>query len=126
MQDILSIIKESLTDESGKGSSPRVNSFVLMLTGIFVVFILLIMHAFGVAGTAAFGGVVLTGIFGKSGIDTWAAQIKSSQVIVAQTKAQTPATAIPVPTAPTIAPTAPNTPVTEPNNTQKPPEGKAQ
>jgi hypothetical protein len=126
MQEILSVIKESLTDESGKGSSPRVNSFVLMLTGIFVVFILLIMHAFGVPNVAVLGGVILTATFGKSGMDTWAAQIKSSQVIVAQTKAQTPSTATPLPTAPTVASTAPNTPVAEPNNTQKPPEGKAQ
>lgn len=108
----MSIIKQALTDESGKGSSARLNSFILVISGVVLALVCLIMHAYGIPNMSGIAGVVLTAILGKSGLDTWAAQLKSSKVLVAEKQSSTP------------TPGAPATPPT-PAEVPKPPEQTA-
>lgn len=105
------LVKLSLQDEDGDVSSPRLNTFLLTLVGVFVILAGLVMVGFGVAGVTSYVGLVVGGIFGKNASDTWASQLKSAKVKVAKEQAKTPSPAAPAST-PAPAPATPATPAT--------------
>ena len=98
------MIKQSLLDEQGQVSSPRLQSFVCTIVGVLSIAIGFILLAKGVKDVSAFLGVVLGATFGKGASDLWAAQLKSGKVLSATAKPTT-ATASP---SPSPAPAPPN------------------
>lgn len=92
------MIKQSLLDEQGQVSSPRLQSFVCTLVGVLSVIAGFVMLAKGVKDVGSYVAIVLGATFGKGASDLWAAQLKSGKVLAEQAKAKpTTATASPSP-----------------------------
>ena len=83
------MIKQSLLDEQGQVSSPRLQSFVCTIVGVLSIAIGFVMLAKGVKDVGSYVAIVLGATFGKGASDLWAAQLKSGKVLSATATAKT-------------------------------------
>lgn len=84
--------KESIRDESGKVSGPRLQAVLCTVFSIAFASVGLVLIVLKVAGVSSYV-ISIVGIFmGKAGSDIWAAQNKSKAVKTAETQTKTTTT----------------------------------
>lgn len=85
------MIREMLTDESGKYSSTRAQSIWLMGLGSMTVLVGFVLMAFGIKDVTGYVSMVIAVTFAKSASDVWAGQSKSATVGSQRDKGRPPA-----------------------------------